>query len=74
MEEEEIIVNDIPVPVWKRYLLTIPEASRFYHIGERNLRSFINTHQSEIFILQIGNKTLIKKDLFEEFIKSSTTI
>ena len=74
MDEEEIIVNDIPVPVWKRYLLTIPEASMFYHIGERNLRSFINTHQSEIFILQIGNKTLIKKDLFEEFIKNSTTI
>ena len=31
-------MNDIQIPVWEKYTLTIEEASKYFRIGENKLR------------------------------------
>lgn len=64
MNEENI------VPVWKKYTLTIKEASEYFNIGEKKLRQLIQENNTADFILTNGVKVLIKRVKFEEFIDS----
>ena len=62
------------IPVWNRYLLTIVEAAQYYHIGEKKLRQLVDIHPNGDFYVQVGNKVLIKKERFENFIDESSAI
>lgn len=69
--------NDIKkgeIPVWKRYALTIEEAAKYYHIGENKLRSIAEEHPLADFIIMNGNRILIKRQKFEEFLDNATTV
>ena len=52
------------IPIWERYLMTVIEASEYYHIGENKLRN----------IIENGNRYLIKKKLFEDFLRQSSVL
>ncbi|MDD6637270.1 MAG: excisionase [Lachnospiraceae bacterium] len=73
-EEMEYSQECKNIPVWKRYLLTIVEAAQYYHIGEKRLRQIVDMHPNGDFYLQIGNRILIKKEQFEQFLTESTVI
>ena len=62
------------IPAWRRYTLTIEEAARYYHIGEGKLRTLVEDHPHESFYLLNGNRVLIKREKFEEFLEQATTI
>ena len=55
------------IPVWERYVLTITEASNYYHIGENKLRMIAEEHIKEDFIIMNGNRVLFKRQKFENF-------
>ena len=73
MEEEEYELST-EIPVWKRYLLSIYEAAAYYHIGEKKIRALIDMYPHSEFVLFVGNKALIKRKQFEEFLNETTTI
>ena len=58
------------VPVWKKYTLTIAEASEYFNIGEKKLRQLVQENNTADFILTNGVKVLIKRVKFEQFIDS----
>lgn len=62
------------IPVWERYLMTVLEASEFYHIGENKLRNVIDTHPNADFLIMNGNRYLIKKKKFEEYLECATLL
>ncbi|MGM9590497.1 MAG: excisionase [Faecousia sp.] len=64
----------IDIPVWKRYTLTIEEAAGYYHIGEGKLRSLIDEHPHETFYVMNGNRALIKRVKFEEYLDQATAV
>ena len=64
----------IIIPVWRRYTLTIEEAAGFYHIGENKLRSLIDEHPHENFYVMNGNRVLIKRAKFEEYLEQATAV
>ncbi len=68
----------INVPICQKYCLTIPQAVEYFGIGESRLRQIvnenINNNTSNNFILQNGNKILIKRKLFENFLDACTSI
>lgn len=64
----------IITPVWRRYTLTIEEAAGFYHIGENKLRSIIDTHPNGNFYVMNGNRVLIKRVKFEEYLDQATAV
>jgi len=75
MEDEiESFTSSADIPVWKRYLLTIPEASQYYHIGEKRLRQMVDIYPNGEFYLMVGNRVLIKRLQFEQFLADSSII
>ena len=72
MKKNEIQQNTIPV--WKRYDLTITEAAAYYHIGENKLRMIADEHPEADFIIMNGNRILIKRQKFEEYLDHATVV
>lgn len=62
------------IPIWKRYVLTITEAADYYHIGENKLRSMAEEHPEAKFIIMNGNRILIKRQKFEEYLDNATVV
>ncbi len=72
MEKNKVQENTIPV--WKRYILTITEAAEYYHIGENKLRMMADEHPEADFIIMNGNRILIKRQKFEEYLDRATVV
>lgn len=62
------MANEINIPIHKKYLLNIKEASEYFGIGERKLRELITLDYVADCIVNNGVKTLIKRVKFEKFI------
>ena len=62
------------IPIWKKYNLTIIEASEYFNIGEKKLRSIISADPTANYILYNGNKVLIKRELFEKALNTMNLI
>ena len=54
--------------------LTVEEAAGYYHIGENKLRSLIDEHPHENFYVMNGNRVLIKRAKFEEYLDQATAV
>ncbi len=74
--EEKFARNDkdSSLPLNSKFNLTIPEAVRYFGIGEKKLRKLINANQGAEFILMNGTKVLIKREKFERFCNSVSSI
>ena len=62
------------VPLYRKYNLTIKETVEYFNIGEKNIRKVIADNPTADYILMVGNKTLIKRKLFEQFIDETSSI
>ena len=62
------------IPFWERYMLTIREAAEYFHIGEKKLRQIVEENMDADFLLTSGNRIMIKRKRFEEFLDSSSVI
>ncbi|NCB93413.1 MAG: transposase [Clostridia bacterium] len=56
------------IPIWKRYVLSISEAAAYYHIGEKKIRNIVDLHPEADFLIMNGNRVLLKKSKFENFL------
>lgn len=57
------------VPLQNKYLLTIKETVELFGIGEHRLRNIVRNNNELKFVLKVGVKYMIKRELFEEFIR-----
>ena len=62
------------IPIWEKYTLTIREAAEYFHIGEKKMRQIVDENGDADFILMVGNRTMIKRKLFEEYIDLATAV
>ena len=64
------------VPIWGKYMLTVDEAVQYFGIGEKKIRMLIseNTDTDYCFTVQVGNKSLINRHKFEEFLNQTTSL
>ena len=67
-------LKKIEIPIWEKYALTIDEAALYFRIGENAIRRIISENQDENFWFMIGNRKLIKRVLFEEYMNGVTVI
>lgn len=58
------------MPWWQKYTLTLNEASKYFGIGYKKLKLFVQSHRDAEFVLWNGNRALIKRELFEQFLDS----
>ncbi len=62
------------IPLWRRYVLTIEESANYFHIGEAKLRTLVDEHPYEDFYIMNGNRVLIKRERFEQFLDKASVI
>lgn len=67
-------IEQIYVPVWEKYTLSIEEACAYFRIGENKLRNMIKEQPNAGFILKNGSRIQIKRKLFENYIDGLETI
>lgn len=68
------ITDSKEIPLWKKYTLTVEEASLYFRIGQAKLRRMISENEDADFILWNGNRPQIKRKLFEEFVDQLNVI
>ncbi len=61
------------IPIWKKSNLTLEEAAAYSNIGINKIREISNDSNCP-FVLWIGNKRLIKRRKFDEFIEKQFSI
>ena len=66
-----MINND--VPICERSNLSLKESAAYFGIGINKLRELTNAKDCK-FVLWVGNKRLIKRRLFEQYIEQEYSI
>ena len=61
------------VPIWKKSTLTLEEAAAYSGIGMGKIRELSNDEKCR-FVLWVGNKRLIKRRLFDQYIESCYSV
>ena len=61
------------VPIWEKSNLSLEEAAAYSGIGINKLRELTNERNCR-FVLWVGNKRLIKRRLFDQYIESEYSI
>ena len=64
----------IEIPYWEKYMLTLREAAEYFHIGEKKIRQIVEENMDAKFLLENGNRIMIKKKLFEEYLNNASVI
>ncbi|MCX4319674.1 MAG: excisionase [Lachnospiraceae bacterium] len=62
------------VPIQDKVLLTFPQAAKYSGIGENKLRELAERKEFSECILKNGNRKLIKRVLFEEYLTEQDEI
>ena len=62
------------VPVWHKTNLTLEEASAYYGIGINTLRELTDRDECQKYVLWVGRKRLIKRELFARYLENLYTI
>lgn len=61
------------IPVNEKYTLSIKEAAAYFGIGIKKMRRLAEDHTSSFAVLS-GNRYLIIRTKFEEFLQETSTI
>lgn len=62
------------IPIENKYVLTIEEAAMYFRVGEHRLRRLVAENPSAPYFLNVGNRTLIKRVIFEKYIDKISSI
>lgn len=65
--------TNIKVPIWEKLNLTMEEAAAYSNIGINKIREISNDNNCP-FVLWIGNKRLIKRRKFDEYVEKQFLI
>ena len=61
------------VPIWEKANLTVKEASEYFNIGENRIRELTSSENCP-FVLWNGNKRLIKRKSFENYLEKQYSV
>ncbi len=62
------------IPFWEKYTLTIREAAEYFHIGEKKMRRIAEENIDSDFVVMNGNRIMIKRKCFEQYIDQATAV
>ena len=62
------------IPFWEKYTLTIREAAEYFHIGEKKMRRIVEENIDSDFVVMNGNRIMIKRKCFEQYIDQATAV
>ncbi len=69
-----IMIKNKDVEIKDKVLLSVSEASMLFNIGEKKLRNLISNYPQADWMFYIGQRMMIKRKKFEEFILNTESI
>ena len=66
--------STVQISLAEQYAMTIEEAAAYFRIGENKLRTIIFNNPTSSYILRVGNRALIKRRLFEDYLDKLSEI
>lgn len=69
----EELQEEVSVPLGEKYLLTIKEAAIYFNIGQKKMRRIAEDYIGDLAIF-CGNRYLIKRNKFEDFIDKTSEL
>lgn len=60
-------MSTVNIPVWEKSNLTIEEAAAYFNIGMNKIREMSNENSCP-YVLWVGNKRLIKRKKFDDYL------
>ena len=67
----EELQEEVSVPLGEKYLLTIKESAIYFNIGQKKMRRIAEDYIGDLAIF-CGNRYLIKRKKFEDFIDKTS--
>ncbi len=61
------------IPIWEKSNLTLEEAAAYSGIGISKMREITNENRCN-FVLWVGNKRLIKRRLFDQYVEQTSSL
>ena len=61
------------IPIWEKSNLTLEEAAAYSNIGTSKLREMTDCKDCR-FVLFVGSKRLIKRNLFDQYLENMYSI
>ena len=71
--KESLKVCDNNVRICEKYALTVTEAAAYFGIGMNKLRELTEDENCK-FVLYIGSKRLIKRQMFEKYLEQAYSL
>lgn len=65
--------DDKDIPIWEKVCLTTKEASLYSNIGINKIDEMLKNPRCT-FVLYVGNKKLVKRKEFEQFISKNLEV
>ena len=62
------------IPFFEKYLLTVNEASLYFHIGQKKMYEVVRNHEGAKWLIYNGQRIMIKKDMFAMWMDEQATI
>lgn len=62
------------LPIWKKPLLTVVEAAKYFQIGESNIRRLTREHKDKDFVLWKDSRVYICRKEMESFLDTINEI
>ena len=59
---------------YEKYLLTVTEASVYFHIGDRKMYELVHDYEGAKWMVRNGSRMLIKKDMFARWLDQQSEI
>ena len=66
--------NEKRVPLWEKYALTVDQAAEYFGIGQKKIRNMICIYKDAKWYMLNGERTLIKRKLFDEILTETQAI
>lgn len=63
----------IIIPIWEKAMLTVEEAAAYSNIGVNKIRTLSDADDCT-FVLWVGNKRLIKRKAFDNYLQHAYSI
>lgn len=59
---------------YDKYMLTAVEASVYFHIGDKKMYDLIREYDGAKWMVRVGSRTMIKRDLFARWLDSQSEL
>ena len=66
--------NSMEIPISEKYVLSLEEASLYFHICINRLRKLVSQHKDADWVLWIQTHAAIKRKKFEQYIDALNTL